>query len=118
MKDNRHAFRTIRKNSARPDSGYSRTVCTPDGSVLGEVGEGNRKDIRNAVEAARTAAKWADQTAHNRAQILYYVAENLEARRSEFADRIASYGATTVVFVLNQNHDLATIDRLAKAVLG
>src|SRR5262249_12877304 len=53
---------------ARPDSGYSRPVYDACGHLIGEVGDGNRKDIRNAVEAARAAAKWADQTAHNRAQ--------------------------------------------------
>jgi aldehyde dehydrogenase (NAD+) len=73
---------------ARPDSGYSRPVYDPQGQRIGEVGDGNRKDIRNAVEAARAAGKWADQTAHNRAQILYYVAENLSTRAQEFANRI------------------------------
>jgi aldehyde dehydrogenase (NAD+) len=74
---------------ARPDSGYSRPVYDARGRLIGEVGDGNRKDIRNAVEAARSAAKWADQTAHNRAQILYYIAENLSARSDEFSSRIA-----------------------------
>ncbi len=74
----------------RPDATYSRAIVGKDGTVLGEVGEGNRKDIREAVEAARAAAGWATATAHTRAQILYYVAENLEARRREFADRIAA----------------------------
>ncbi|HET9616403.1 MAG TPA: aldehyde dehydrogenase family protein [Pseudolabrys sp.] len=74
----------------RPDSGYSRGVYAPDGELLGEVGEGNRKDIRNAVEAARAAAGWADATAYNRAQILYYIAENLSTRADEFAGRIAA----------------------------
>jgi len=56
---------------------------------VGEVGEGNRKDVRNAVEAARQAAPgWAKATAHNKAQILYYVAENLAARREEMARRL------------------------------
>ncbi len=73
---------------ARPDSGYSREVYDPRGSVIGEVGEGNRKDIRNAVEAAHAAGGWASSTAHNRAQILYYMAENLSAREGEFARRI------------------------------
>ena len=75
---------------ARPDSGYSRPVYGPGGQLIGEVGEGNRKDIRNAVEAARAAGKWAEQTAHGRAQILYYIAENLSARADEFARRLAS----------------------------
>ena len=79
---------------ARPDSGYSRPVYGPNGQLIGEVGDGNRKDIRNAVEAARAAGKWAGQTAHNRAQILFYIAENLSARAAEFASRLqASTGA-------------------------
>jgi aldehyde dehydrogenase (NAD+) len=73
---------------ARPDSGYSRPVYDARNHLIGEVGDGNRKDIRNAVEAARAAAGWAGQTAHNRAQILYYIAENLSARADEFADRL------------------------------
>ena len=75
---------------ARPDGGYSRPVVTPEGALIGEVGEGNRKDIRNAVEAARKAASWGSASEHNRAQILYYIAENLEARAAEFADRLAA----------------------------
>ncbi|MDB5539122.1 MAG: aldehyde dehydrogenase family protein [Devosia sp.] len=73
---------------ARPDSGYSRPVHGPTGALVGEVGDGNRKDIRNAVEAARAALNWSTTTAHNRAQILYFLAENLEYRAEEFAARI------------------------------
>ncbi len=81
---------------ARPDSGYSRVIVDPKGKRVGEVGEGNRKDVRNAVEAAHAAAKaWGRSTAHLRAQILYYIGENLDARASEFAARIrAMTGAT------------------------
>jgi len=76
---------------ARPDSGYSLRVVGADGRVLGEVGEGNRKDIRNAVEAAHAAAAgWSKSTGHARAQILYYIAENLAARSEELARRIAA----------------------------
>jgi aldehyde dehydrogenase (NAD+) len=75
---------------ARPDGGYSLEVVGADGRTLGQVGRGNRKDIRNAVEAAHKAAGWGRATAHLRAQVLYYVAENLEARAAEFADRIRS----------------------------
>ena len=60
-------------------------MLSPKGALVGEVGEGNRKDIRNAVEAARAAEGWSRATAHNRAQILYYLAENLSARAAEFA---------------------------------
>ncbi|MGL3213883.1 aldehyde dehydrogenase family protein [Bradyrhizobium sp. BR 1433] len=73
----------------RPDGNYSRPVLSPKGRRLGEAGEGNRKDIRNAVAAAHSAESWARATAHNRAQILYYLAENLSARGDEFARRIA-----------------------------
>ena len=60
--------------------------------MIGEVGEGNRKDIRNAVEAAHAAAAgWTSTTGHNRAQILYYIAENLSVREDEFARRIAAH---------------------------
>jgi aldehyde dehydrogenase (NAD+) len=74
---------------ARPDSGYARLVLGAHGQVIGEVGDGNRKDIRNAVEAARGAlGNWSAATGYNRAQILYYVAENLAARAAEFAERL------------------------------
>jgi aldehyde dehydrogenase (NAD+) len=74
----------------RPDSGYSMEVRSADGQVIGEVPFGNRKDIRNAVEAARKATAWAKATGHNRAQVLYYVAENLSQRRNEVAGRLAA----------------------------
>jgi aldehyde dehydrogenase (NAD+) len=75
---------------ARPDGNYSRVIVSPAGKLVGEVGEGNRKDIRNAVAAARAAESWSRATSHNRAQILYYIAENLSARAAEFAGRIAA----------------------------
>jgi aldehyde dehydrogenase (NAD+) len=75
---------------ARPDSGYSMEVRSPDGYLLGEAPLGNRKDIRNAVEAARKAEAWGKATAHNRAQVLYYCAENLSQRRDEIIRRIAA----------------------------
>jgi len=74
---------------ARPDSGYSMEVRSPDGRLLGEAPLGNRKDIRNAVEAARKAEAWPKATAHNRAQVLYYLAENLSQRRDEIARQLA-----------------------------
>jgi len=74
---------------ARPDSGYSMQVRSRDGEPLGEVPLGNRKDIRNAVEAARKATAWGKSTAHNRAQVLYYIGENLAQRRDEIARRLA-----------------------------
>ncbi|OWU86118.1 aldehyde dehydrogenase [Oceanicola sp. 22II-s10i] len=79
---------------ARPDGGYSRTVHGAKGAPLGQVGVANRKDIRNAVESAQAAAGWSKSTGHLRAQILYYVAENLSARADEFAARIDAMTGT------------------------
>jgi len=75
---------------SRPDSGYSMEVRSPDGHLLGEAPLGNRKDIRNAVEAARKAEAWGKATAHNRAQVLYYCAENLSQRRDEIIRRLSA----------------------------
>jgi aldehyde dehydrogenase (NAD+) len=75
---------------ARPDSGYSIEIHGKDGELLGESPLGNRKDIRNAVEAARKASGWAKSAAHNRAQVLYYMAENLSLRKEEVAKRLSA----------------------------
>jgi aldehyde dehydrogenase (NAD+) len=75
---------------ARPDSGYSMPVTAADGTLLGEAPLGNRKDIRNAVEAARKAESWSKATAHNRAQVLYYIAENLSQRAAEISARLSA----------------------------
>src|ERR1700735_2485407 len=75
---------------ARPDSGYSYAVLDPAGRELGLAGLGHRTDIRNAVEAAAKASSWGAATAHHRAQVLYYVAENLAARADEFTRRLSA----------------------------
>jgi len=81
---------------ARPDAVYSVSVKTPKGVLIDVVGDGNRKDIRNAVEAANKAAPgWGKRAAHNRAQICYYIAENLEQRLAEFAGRISKMTGAT-----------------------
>lgn len=80
---------------ARPDSGYSRAISGADGAFLADVGEGSRKDIRNAVEAAHKASGWTKATAHNRAQVLYYIAENLAIRADEFSARLAAMTGAT-----------------------
>ena len=79
----------------RPDGNYNRPVLSPEGEIVGEVGEGNRKDIRDAVEAAHKASAWTRSTPHYRAQILYYIAENLDARGREFQDRIMAMTGTS-----------------------
>jgi len=72
----------------RPDSGYSLQITDAAGGHAAEVGRGSRKDIRDAVDAAHAAAKWARTTAHARAQVLYYIGENLSLRAGELADRL------------------------------
>jgi len=79
----------------RPDNGNSLTVLAADGTSAGLVGEGSRKDIRNAVEAAVKAESWARATAHNRAQIIYFIAENLGYRTSEFCQRLVTLAGLT-----------------------
>jgi aldehyde dehydrogenase (NAD+) len=76
----------------RPDGYYTKAVLSPKGELIGQVGDGNRKDIREAVEAAHAAhtAKpgWAMRHGYNRSQILYFIGENLDTRREEFARRL------------------------------
>ncbi|MGQ0601699.1 MAG: aldehyde dehydrogenase family protein, partial [Anaerolineales bacterium] len=80
----------INGKQARPDSGYSRTVYDVHGNVIGEVGAGNRKDVRNAVEAARAAAGGENgPTGDRNADLVYVRAETMAARADEFARRIA-----------------------------
>jgi len=74
---------------ARPDGGASYAVREAAGRLVSQAGLGNRKDIRNAVEAAQKASGWSSLNAHARAQVIYYLAENLESRAGEFAARIA-----------------------------
>jgi aldehyde dehydrogenase (NAD+) len=81
---------------ARPDGGNSYSVIGADGKSMGQAGLGNRKDIRNAVEAAAKATSWGAATAHNRAQVLYYIAENLAARAKEFEDRVRAMTGSSV----------------------
>ena len=76
---------------ARPDSGYAYTVEGASGP-LGLAGLGNRKDIRNAVEAASKAGGWGKATGHNRAQVIYYLGENISARADTFVARLESFG--------------------------
>ena len=92
---------------ARPDGGYSRAVFGKTGMPLGEAPIANRKDIRNAVEAAQAAKAWGKTSGHTRAQILYFMAENLSARSGEFASLINALtgkrdGKTEVEIALNR----------------
>jgi len=94
---------------SRPDGGYSLSATDHEGRVLEEVARANRKDVRNAVEAAR-ATKWATTTGHLRAQILYYLAENLAARHAEFETRIGS--ATGCSPAVASREVAASVERL------
>jgi len=96
---------------ARPDGGQALPVVSPRGRLVGHVGRGNRKDIRNAVEAARKAQPgWAAASGHLRAQILYYVAENLAARGAEFAARLRAM--TGAAAAAAEAEVAASVDRL------
>jgi len=82
---------------ARPDQAGSFSVTSPEGQLLAVVGEANRKDARNAVEAARGAfPSWFESAAHLRAQILYFWAENLATEKDRFADGIAAQTGCTL----------------------
>jgi aldehyde dehydrogenase (NAD+) len=77
----------------RPDATYTIPIHDAAGRLVAEIPQGNRKDIRNAVEAAHQAEGWGQATAHTRAQILYYLAENLAVREEEFAARLTALGS-------------------------
>jgi aldehyde dehydrogenase (NAD+) len=84
----RTAKNYIGGKQTRPDGGDTRLVAAFDGRPAGRVGVGSRKDIRDAVEAAFKAEAWSKSTAHQRAQILFYVAENFSIRAREFKERL------------------------------
>ncbi|MER9948322.1 aldehyde dehydrogenase family protein [Mesorhizobium sp. M0047] len=79
----------------RPDGNYSLAIATAKGKLAGEVGLGSRKDIRDAVSAARACKGWPDATAYNRSQVLYYLAENLSGRADEFSARLVQLTGVT-----------------------
>ena len=72
----------------RPDGGHSLATYNADGSQAAYVGSGNRKDIRNAISAASKASAWASLSGHGRAQVIYFIAENLAVRESEWVERL------------------------------
>lgn len=84
----RTAKHYIGGKQARADGGNSIPVLDHKGQLAGRVGDGNRKDIRNAVEAAFKNPGWGSATAHNRAQVIYYIAENLSYREEETIARL------------------------------
>ncbi len=72
----------------RPDANYALPIADRKGKFAGEVGLGNRKDIRDAVQAARNCRGWGEATAYNRSQVLAYFTENLWARSDAFVARL------------------------------
>ena len=80
---------------ARPDGNYSYPVLDRKGRIVGEAGLGNRKDIRDAVAAARACKAWPEATTYNRSQVLYFLAENLSIRADEFAARLVALTGVT-----------------------
>lgn len=91
----RTAKNYIGGKQARPDGGNTRLILTHDGNIAGRVGDGNRKDIRNAVEAAFKNADWSSATAHTRAQVIYYIAENLGYRENEVIGQLVKLTGIT-----------------------
>jgi acyl-CoA reductase-like NAD-dependent aldehyde dehydrogenase len=78
----------------RSESGRSYEIFSHDGRLLAWAARASRKDLRDAVRAARAAQPaWAGRTAYNRGQILYRVAELMEGRRSQFEAELADAGA-------------------------
>lgn len=94
----------------RPDGGYSQPIVSSQGALLAHVGQGNRKDIRNAVEATVKASAWSQSTGHYRAQIIYFIAENLSLRAEEFATQICS--VTGLSMAQGRKQVSACIERL------
>ena len=77
----------------RSESGYTLPVRDKEGQLLANISKASRKDLRDSVRAARSAQEpWASRTADNRGQILYRIAEMMEARREEFITVLESTG--------------------------
>jgi acyl-CoA reductase-like NAD-dependent aldehyde dehydrogenase len=79
----------------RSESGRTYPALDSKGEVLARVALGSRKDLREAVRAARNAqTKWAERSGYNRGQILYRIAEMMEDRRATFEEQLEDGGAT------------------------
>lgn len=77
----------------RSESARTTPVTSPDGRLLAHVAQASRKDVRDAVRAARGAqAGWEGRTAYNRAQIIYRIAEVLEGRAAQLSAELQSVG--------------------------
>ena len=79
----------------RTESGRYYSPVGKDGTSLGNICQGSRKDFRNAVVSARSAlGNWAPRAAFNRSQILYRIGEMLEGRRAQFEEELTIQGSS------------------------
>jgi acyl-CoA reductase-like NAD-dependent aldehyde dehydrogenase len=94
----------------RSESGRSYPVTDPDGALLAHAAQASRKDLRDAVTAARKAfSGWSGATGYNRGQILYRIAEMMEGRRDQFAAEVIAAEGVSMAGALTQVD--AAIDR-------
>ena len=94
----------------RSESGRTYPAVDPDGKVLARVALASRKDLREAVRAARTAlGKWAEKSGYNRGQILYRIAEMIEDRKATFQDQLEEGGESPA---RARNEVAESIDRM------
>jgi acyl-CoA reductase-like NAD-dependent aldehyde dehydrogenase len=78
----------------RTESGRSYAVIAADGNHIANACQGSKKDVRNAVQVARKAqAAWSQKSAFNRSQIIYRIAEMLEARKGQFLEELQALGS-------------------------
>lgn len=78
----------------RTESGRSYAIVSPSGQHIANACQGSKKDVRNAVQAARKAqSSWAGKSAFNRSQIIYRIAEMLEARKGQFLEELQALGS-------------------------
>jgi acyl-CoA reductase-like NAD-dependent aldehyde dehydrogenase len=90
----------------RSESGRTFAITSHEGTFLANLAQGSRKDVRDAVVAARGAlAKWSSATAYNRGQVLYRLAELMESRRSDIASLIADVEGLSESDALEQVND-------------
>lgn len=97
----------------RSESGRVFPINDAGGAFFANIPQCTRKDLRNAIEAAAKAGPgWAKRTPYNRGQILYRLAEMLEARKADMADALTLGDATPAARKAAQREITAAIDRL------
>lgn len=97
----------------RSESGRVFPLADATGAFFANIPQCTRKDLRNAIEAAaKSGPGWAKRTPYNRGQIVYRLAEMLEARKADMADSLTLGDATPSSRKAAQREIAATIDRL------